>query len=99
MPTGEAPEWVRQEWVGLELPLAENPFESLGLELGEVGVAKGVLGGEADPSNLEGYIIDTDTAVEILSEKSPKAADWWKGVRHLLSDNLMFGRCFCELIP
>ena len=27
VPSGEAPEWVRKEWVGLELPLAGVPLD------------------------------------------------------------------------
>ena len=70
-PHGEAPEWVRQAWVGLILPCAPvMVFEK---------ERKGVLSNE-DCKKDGGYIINVPqkTALRLLARKSPKAADWWK---------------------
>jgi hypothetical protein len=82
-PDGEAPLWVRQKWIGVELPLAQSgsaPITVLG---------SGVLSG---PRNLlarfahlfmgryhrqRGYKVSVQAAVEALARVSPEAANWW----------------------
>ena len=67
-PPGDAPEWVREEWIGLTLPVAENiPNKRT--------IVSGVLGGPA--LNIGGYPIRTADAIEILRKKSLEAAKWW----------------------
>jgi len=81
-PQGEAPEWVRDAWIGLELGLLDpEPISTAGY---------GVLTG---PGNLvldwlwhflgrskkvEGYRVRADIAVELLSQSRPDAAKWWR---------------------
>lgn len=66
VPPGGAPEWVRKEWVGLEMPI-EVPGP--GLQMGVKGTA---------PQNLGGYHVQFDKAMAVLEGKSPKAAKWWQ---------------------
>ena len=88
VPPGEAPDWVRNEWVGLSLPLAEN--------VPSVTHAIGVLGGEV--KNPSGYHVETEKAIQILEEKSPEAAQWWKNqIIPSLMKWLVFKEDVCEL--
>ena len=84
VPPGEAPLWVREKWVGLELPLARgNPGP-------RTVYGTGVL---SAPRNFRvaiwwwflcrlerhtGYVVDAATAVRILEGAAPDAAAWWR---------------------
>ena len=65
-PPGGAPEWVRKEWVGLELPTVESSGRP------QVGATGG------KPENLGGFQINGKVAIDALKEKSPEAAKWWE---------------------
>lgn len=81
-PEGEAPEWVRDAWIGLDLPiLDQEPVSTAGY---------GVMTG---PKNLvvdwlwcltgrskavAGYRIRADVAVDLLEQASPEAGRWWR---------------------
>jgi len=70
IPNGEAPLWVRQQWVGLILPIAEN--------LPSDAVEVGVLGRKLENSTTtRGYPVETWIAVEKLKIKSVQAGIWW----------------------
>lgn len=101
MPTGEAPEWVRREWVGLVLPTtsSEEGRDTFTEEVVE-GEYKGALGGPPDPDNMGGFHVQTRKAIEALSAKNLEAGNWWKKNVNLGAiEHLVFGRKFCELIP
>lgn len=66
VPPGGAPEWIREAWVGLELPLAE---QVLGAHFGVCGT---------HPQNVGGFQIELKKAIEVLKEVSPEAARWWE---------------------
>ena len=71
LPDGEAPEWVRQAWVGLVLPCA--PIMVFEKE------RKGVLS-HKDTTKKDGeYIINVpqEASLRLLRRKSPEAAAWW----------------------
>lgn len=90
-PAGEAPEWVRQAWVGLEIPVED---------CAGMGEVHGVLSGKPDPSNSDGYHVNEKSAVDILRAKSFGAARWWE--EHIdiqPHKHLVFGKEFCQLIP
>jgi len=94
VPSGEAPLEVREQWVGLVLPV-DPSYEALG-RIGFIGV----LGGPPDQENMGGYPVKTQEAIRLLEEKSPEAARWWRSLPHLnFLDYLVFGRKFCELVP
>ena len=92
-PAGEAPLWVREAWVGLEMPLAKRPEE--------VSVTEGVLGGPPDPENINGYPIITSLALGALTQKNAGAVQWWVNLFSRSSRGmpkyLVFGKKFCEL--
>ena len=81
-PRGEAPLWVRQAWIGLDLPVARP-------EVVEVSTA-GVLSGRSLWSQItrllhlaptewkEGYVVDRGAAVSLLHAHAPEAAAWWR---------------------
>lgn len=70
VPAGQAPDWVRRAWVGLVLPLDPlNPFV-------DGGFCKGVMDGAYVSDG--GYAVDAVSVVEILEQKSPEAAEWWR---------------------
>ena len=94
VPPGEAPLWVREKWVGLTLPLAQQSPAPTPL------LTSGVLSGPRNPltgiialltgkyQKQSGYAVKSTVAVEILSAHSPEAADWWKeNASHLLKPN------------
>ncbi|MFA6554675.1 MAG: hypothetical protein WCS89_04195 [Candidatus Paceibacterota bacterium] len=87
-PPGQAPEWVRQEWIGAVIPL---PKQS------SVGIQVGARGGK--PQNLGGYQVETTEAMKELGKKSPEAVKWWEGNVPLKAiPRLVFSRDVCELV-
>ena len=87
-PHGQAPEWVRKGWVGVEIPLPEQTSG---------GVQMGARGGKAE--NVGGYQVDTDAAIAALKEKAPEAAQWWKDNVPLQAIlHLVFSKVVCELV-
>jgi hypothetical protein len=82
VPAGAAPPWVRQEWVGLELPC----FPQAGLV-----VAHSVA--DRDPKLRDGFIVPQKEAIETLRKKSPEAAQWWNdhGYPNGEEPNFVFG--------
>jgi hypothetical protein len=84
VPPGEAPLWVRERWVGLQLPLADGdrgPRQVL---------TSGVLSGPRNRlialwwrlrgrlPRKSGYAVDAIAAVGILERTAPEAAAWWR---------------------
>jgi hypothetical protein len=83
IPPGEAPLWVREKWVGLELPLLR--WTSAGTFVGFEAVSGprtflaqtwAMFRGRAD--RIHGFTVDASRAVNILGQASPKAAAWWR---------------------
>ena len=90
VPPGQAPDWVRKAWVGLEIPLAVQLSAASSLQ-------EGVLGGK--PENLGGFQVRGEIAITLLSKKSPEAAKWWhRNAPYVLSEILVFKKNVCELI-
>jgi len=88
VPPGQAPEWVREQWVGLELPIIEEE---------QSGMQTGVLGGGAQ--NIGGFRVDGLVAIKTLEAKSPKAVSWWKeNAPAVISNQLVFKKEVCQLI-
>ena len=69
IPNGEAPLWVRKEWVGMILPIAENP------PLNPCYI--GVLGGTVTDSGEKYYPVEIETAICLLEEERLEASKWW----------------------
>ena len=85
VPPGEAPEDVRQSWVGLSLPVAA-PYPSA-----DVVPCYGVLTGPRTwlghlwrrvtgrtPACQTCYFVWVDDAIAELAVAAPHAADWWR---------------------
>jgi hypothetical protein len=83
VPPGEAPLWVREKWVGLDLPLARH---SSGKKFRTFGALSGphtflaqlwaIVRGRA--ASTVGHPVDAAGALEILEIASPEAAAWWR---------------------
>jgi hypothetical protein len=106
VPPGEAPFWVRQEWVGLELPLTRytklqsaHIFGVLSGPSSWLGQMWGLLTGRAE--HALGYAVEGAAAVEILEASSPDAARWWREhvPQHLAPGRyLLFHEHACQLV-
>jgi hypothetical protein len=97
-PPGEAPDWVREKWVGLVLPLAQKSpdvhvYRTGGGVLSSpkshfdwlVAWLSGKLNRES------GHVVECVAAVEVLSHASPDAANWWyKNTPHLMKPHKYF---------
>lgn len=94
-PLGEAPLHVREQWLGLKLPLAPDRAEVFQVR------AAGVKSGKELPDSCIGYSVLATDAVGILEKKSSDAANWW---RENTPELLLRGRRFifdeyaCELL-
>jgi len=66
-PDGEAPVRVREEWVGVILPVIGMSASS----------GKGVISGK-DTDDEPAYVVSQADAIAALEQKSRKAAGWWK---------------------
>lgn len=81
-PAGEAPEWVREAWVGLELPLAES--DEITIETSGVLTAPSTRLGfwwarlRGRTHHTTGYVVGSARAIQLLSCSRPDAADWWR---------------------
>jgi hypothetical protein len=81
-PIGEAPEWVRRAWVGLELPLAVPQavtLETSGVLTGPrswPGYWWARLTGRLQV--VSGYVVASDRAIDLLGRSRPEAAAWWR---------------------
>lgn len=81
-PIGEAPDWVRDAWIGLSLPLADDQkhrWWGLGvlsgpnnafLQLWALVLGKGI--------RLTGFSVNAKAAVDLLEDGHPTAAGWWR---------------------
>ncbi|OYU39498.1 MAG: hypothetical protein CFE33_08955 [Pseudorhodobacter sp. PARRP1] len=103
-PSGEAPLWVRQAWIGLELPLQRpglHDVQGLGVfaarsALRRLGYRLGLL----RPVAMKGYIVNSSIAISLLLEHNESAAIWWK--THLpqyldIGQNFVFDAPACEI--
>ena len=83
-PAGQAPLWVREKWVGLELPLAlgagrHGRFLSSGVLDGSptlLGFLGRLFRGRVSVS--KGFAVEIGAAIAILGASHPDAANWWK---------------------
>ena len=80
-PTGEAPDWVRDAWIGLHIPLKEEntitaeTFNAGNAPRTQLGFVIARLMGRSELKT--GYVVSSKTAVEILAASHIKAAEWW----------------------
>jgi hypothetical protein len=94
VPPGEAPQGIRQAWVGVELPLVAGQKQP------QASAVHGVMSGGLAGSALA-YVVDGRTAVERLASHDPNAADWWReNAPHVLAAGyqLLFPADVCQPI-
>lgn len=83
-PPGEAPRWVREKWVGLELPThqaAPAKYPCVGVLHGTrswLGELRALLPGHKLTADVNGYAVDGEAAMRALEGVSPEAANWWR---------------------
>lgn len=91
-PPGQAPEEVRQAWIGLEMPLSLN-------QPPRGAVFRGVLNGAPERCNVGGFAVDGRIAIEMLQQKNPTAAEWWKkNAPQVFKTPLVFSKSACQLV-
>ncbi len=97
VPPGEAPAWVREKWVGLELPLVDGYGEPRTLStFGVLSYPKSRFSWYLSRlfrrfDNETGYVVECVPAIELLAISSPEAAQWWRTHAPAL---LQPGQCF-----
>ncbi len=105
-PMGEAPDWVREAWIGLELPLAhleEVAVRTTGVLTGPrtwLGYWWGRLTGRFEI--VSGYVVKADRAIDLLSQSRPDAAAWWRGYAPAFCEpgaEFVFDAAACEPSP
>ena len=83
IPPGEAPLWVREKWVGLELPLADGGsvvqvFTS-GVLSGPRNRLLAIIWGLFGRLKVQaGYPVYVREALSILKQTTPEAEKWWR---------------------
>lgn len=70
MPTGEAPEEVLKQWVGLEFPIEESRSGD--------GIDRAILGQPRKPEYATVYLVSTVLALNMLGLRSQSAAQWYR---------------------
>jgi hypothetical protein len=92
VPPGEAPAWVRQAWVGVELPTVRR-------EPRAVPAFQVLSRSHADAGS--GYEVSGSAAVAAVAVANPDAADWWRAnVPEVLAPGylLIFPADVCERV-
>jgi hypothetical protein len=80
-PPGDAPLWVREKWVGLNLPIVGSKrIRTLAISVdvrpSVLNYLWAILRGRSEIAT--GYIVEAARAVDILAASSPEAAQWWR---------------------
>ncbi|HJO64840.1 MAG TPA: hypothetical protein QF469_05820 [Sphingomonas sanguinis] len=104
-PNGEAPEWVRDAWIGVSIPLlipSRRMVRGFGVLTGPRGVLPQIwamLRGRT--VNVDGFVVNARIAVDCLEGHRPDAAAWWRlHTPRLLRKRtiFMFDAAACELL-
>ena len=103
LPAGEAPQRVREQWIGLELPLVSKPGLYRGVGVASSPTFFGRLWREMSGKGkmIDGYVVDARRAVEILEASHPEAAAWWRqNTRQFLAQRrrFIFDKESCEVV-
>lgn len=95
VPAGEAPEHVREQWVGLELPLIPDHSHGSLRNLDAQGVIT-----QRETVVHSAFVVNAREAIDLLAAKHPRAGNWWKqtGWYHEPGAMLVFRAEECELL-
>ena len=84
VPPGEAPEHIRQAWIGVVIPLLPPPLDEKRFvrSAGVLSGPKTLLGQVSALARLKGfqsygYAVEALDAVDALAKKDAEAAQWW----------------------
>jgi hypothetical protein len=107
IPPGEAPLWVREKWVGLELPLTRWVSSRTFVGFGALSGPRTCLAQlwahvQGRSVRINGFPVDASRAVDILNRSSPEAAGWWReNAAELILPKryLIFHAEVCEIVP
>ena len=97
VPPGEAPLWVREQWVGVSMPLAQRrPDALLFLTSGVLSGPRSFLSrvgalltGKLKPAS--GFRVEARSAIDALAVAHPDAAAWWRtNAPHLIDSKRFF---------
>ena len=108
VPPGEAPETIRQAWIGIVIPVPprvsrRRTFLGTGVLSGpknRLGALLAILLGRTH--RVTGYMVESKTALELLAASSPEAANWWRdNAPHFFEPGraFVFSGDSCEEIP
>lgn len=92
-PPGEAPQWVREKWVGLELPVADvsRTYATSGVKTDQSFFSRLMRILLLRTARVTGYAVNVRAAVEILDKSDPMAASWWRlNTPQLIAGNRRF---------
>ena len=82
IPSGDAPESVRADWIGLVLPLAVlgvHDVDTVGLlSRPKKGFGSFFAHLAGRTKKEQGYTVEAARSIEILATHSPAAANWWR---------------------
>ena len=67
MPNGDAPDEIKEKWIGIEMPCLLYDPSCFGRQV----LSKHVVGAQAS------YVVNQTVAIEELAKKAPEAARWW----------------------
>jgi hypothetical protein len=104
-PPGDAPLWVREKWVGLELVSAlgaaphQFPAASVLAPQSFLASLRRLLTGQS--KRVTGYPVQVSSAIEALERSSPQAGAWWReNVPGIISPKrlFVFDASACELV-
>lgn len=94
-PLGEAPEWVREAWIGVTIPLVvaeARGYQGFGVLTGPKSWFAcwwRLITRQTEP--VEGYLVSAAEAVELLAFSRPQAAQRWRqNAPHLLGPKAHF---------
>lgn len=95
VPGGQAPEEIRQDWIGVEIPIDDNEEQPSVQETG------GVIDRGEHPVPKRVYSVFALEAFAALKLHSKTAWDWWyQATPHLFAEgrHLLFDESACELV-
>jgi len=109
-PAGAAPEWIRDQWIGLSLPLVigHEPraycTETMSIFIGQRSFwlrLKWFLGIRPRLEQWVGYVVRSEEAVAALEQANrTEAAGWWRTNVSIVASTLwMFDAECCYLVP
>ncbi|MBP9836977.1 MAG: hypothetical protein KBC78_04060 [Candidatus Pacebacteria bacterium] len=84
-PGSVAPEEIRKQWVGVEIPVAEGGEPEGALWVGQ--------------QNVGGYVVSITDAIDALrTAGKERAAQFWEEIQASIGDKLRFKKECCEIV-